>query len=94
MTATEPVPRMTPKARASGFCSLPAGSGRLAVRFISASISASYHWLSAPAAPAATAMHKMPVKARNGCRLPGAATMAQAAVKMTSVITRGLSSAK
>ena len=36
----------------------PAGSGRFAVRFISASMSASYHWLSAPAAPAPSAMHE------------------------------------
>jgi hypothetical protein len=92
--ATDPVPRMTPKARASLGASLPAGSGRCAVRFISASISASYHWLSAPAAPAATAMHRMPVKASIGCSLPGATAMAQAAVKITSVITRGFSSAK
>jgi hypothetical protein len=39
-------------------------------------------------------MHNMPVKASIGCRLPGATAMAQAAVKITSVITRGFSRAK
>ena len=40
----------------------PAGSGRLAVRRIFASRSASYHWLSAPHAPAPSAMHRIAVK--------------------------------
>ena len=39
-----------------------AGSGRLAVRRILASRSASYHWLSAPHAPAPSAMHRIAVK--------------------------------
>ena len=41
----------------------PAGSGRPAVRFIMASRSASYHWLSAPAAPAARARRSTTVRA-------------------------------
>ena len=73
---------MTPKRQRLAGSILPAGSGRLAVRFITASISASYHWLSAPEAPAATAMHRMAVKAISGCMLPGAASMAQSAVKI------------
>jgi heme O synthase-like polyprenyltransferase len=42
----------------------PAGKGRLAVRRILASTSTSDHWLSAPPAPAPSAMQRMAVKPR------------------------------
>ena len=72
----------------------PAGNGRLAVRRISASISASYHWLSAPAAPAAIAMHSTAVSASAGGKATGAATIPQNPVNTTERITRGFVSAK
>ena len=43
-----------------------AGTGRVAVRGICASMSRSYHMLMAPDAPAATAMQRMAVSARTG----------------------------
>ena len=46
----------------------PAGIGRLTVRFITASMSRSYHMLIAPAAPEATAMQRMAVSASTGLR--------------------------
>ncbi len=46
-----------PKASASPRVTRPAGIGRCWVRVITASMSASYHMFSAPAAPAPTAMH-------------------------------------
>ena len=58
-----------------------------------ASTSASYHMLSAPAAPAPTAMQSSAVKPISGCRLPGATERPTSAVKMTSDITRGFISA-
>ena len=50
--------------------------------------------LSAPDAPAATAMQSSAVKAVSGCRCPGAATIPARPVNTTSDITRGFSSAK
>ena len=95
-------PRMTventasvrPKPSASPGSTLPWGIGRFAVRDITASISASYHMFSAPAAPAPTAMQSSAVKPITGCTWPGAATMPTSAVNTTSDITRGLSRAK
>ena len=72
----------------------PAGIGRLAVRVISASMSASYHMLSAPEAPAPTAIARRAMKAMNGLVATGAATRPTNAVNTTSDITRGFSSAK
>ena len=58
-----------------------------------ASMSASYHMLSAPAAPAPTAMHSSAVSAITGCTWPGAINSPTSAVNTTSDITRGLSNA-
>ena len=55
---TEPTASVIPNAKASPGRMRPAGTGRAAVRVITASMSASYHMLSAPAAPAPTAMHE------------------------------------
>ena len=66
----------------------------VAVRAIRASISASYHMLSAPEAPAPTAMQRSEVKASTGCTWPGASTRPTSAVNTTSDITRGFSSAR
>ena len=54
-----------------------------------ASISASYHMFSAPAAPAPTAMHNNAVNAITGCMGTGASTSPTSAVNTTSDITRG-----
>ena len=72
----------------------PVGIGRLAVRDIKASMSASYHMLSAPEAPAPTAIASTAMTAMNGLVATGAATSPTNAVKTTSDITRGFSSAK
>ena len=56
-------------------------------------MSASYHMLSAPEAPAPTAMQISAMTASAGCMLPGASTMPVSAVNTTSDITRGFISA-
>ena len=63
------------------------------MRVITASMSASYHMLSAPEAPAPTAMQSSAVKAVSGCSVPGATASPVSAVNTTSDITRGLSRA-
>src|SRR3954464_2986385 len=68
----------------------PAGSGRLAVRRILASTSTSYHWLSAPQAPAARAMHRIAVKPRTSGNCAGATNIPHRPEKTTRLITRGL----
>ncbi len=83
-----------PRPSASPGATRPAGIGRRAVRFISASISASHHMFSAPEAPAPTAMHRIATKATTGCRGTGATSNPTSAVNTTSDITRGLSRAK
>ena len=72
----------------------PAGMGLFAVRVIWASISASYHMLSAPEAPAPTAMHRMAMAPMTGLIATGAAIMPTSAVNTTSDMTRGFSSWK
>ena len=67
----------------------PAGSGRIAVRRITASMSRSYHMLIAPDAPAPTAMHNTATAASTGWRCPGATTSPTKPVKTTSDMTRG-----
>jgi hypothetical protein len=52
-------------------------------------MSASYHMLSVPAAPAPTAMHRSAVKPITGWMWPGAIMMPTSAVKTTSDMTRG-----
>ena len=91
---TEPTASVTPKPSASPGVTRPAGIGRVAVRVITASMSASYHMLSAPAAPAPTAMQRIAVKPSTGCRWPGATSRPASAVKTTSDMTRGFISAR
>src|SRR3546814_3379922 len=83
----------TPNCNAVCGSSRPAGSGRPAVRFILASSPASYHWLSAPDAPAPSAIARIDAKASTGCTSPGAASSPHSAVNTTSDMTRGLVSA-
>ena len=90
---TENAERITPNSKASLGLTLPRGIGREAVRAICASMSASYHMLSAPDAPAPTAMQSSAMTPRTGWSEPGATTMPTSAVNTTSDITRGLSSA-
>ena len=80
---------MVPKVRASSGVTWPRGIGRPAVRCISASMSASYHMLRAPEAPAPTAMHSSAMAPSAGCGCSGASIMPTSAVKTTSDITRG-----
>ena len=86
---TEPIASTTPKVSASSAVTRPRGMGRLAVRCMQASMSASYHMLSAPDAPAPTAMQMMAMTASTGCIPPGASTSPVRAVNTTSDITRG-----
>ena len=65
----------------------------MAVRDIKASMSLSYHMFSAPDAPAPTAMQSIEVNASTGWTWPGAIISPTSAVKITSDITRGFSSA-
>jgi hypothetical protein len=92
--ATEKPEQMRPSASASLRETRPAGIGRLAVRLITASISASYHILRAPEPPAPTAMQRMTMAPRMGSMPPGASSRPTTAVKTTSDITRGFRSAK
>ena len=82
-----------PKPSASPGAMRPRGIGRLAVRDITASMSASYHMLSAPAAPAPTAMQMSAVNPIIGCTWVGATMSPTSAVNTTSDITRGFISA-
>src|SRR4051812_45814740 len=93
ITITEPAASTMPKPSASPGATRPAGIGRPLVRDITASMSRSYHMLMAPDAPAPTAMHRIAVSARTGCRCPGASSMPVRPVKTTSDITRGFRSA-
>ncbi len=90
---TEPMASTVPKERASSADTRPRGTGRAAVRAIRASMSASYHILSAPEAPAPAAMQISAAMASTGCMAPGAATSPASAVNTTRNITRGFVSA-
>ena len=84
-----------PKSRASvAVASGPAGSGRLAVRFIPASRSASHHWLSARRAAGAERDAQDRGEAEHRMDVPGAASRPHSPVNTTRLITRGLVSAK
>src|SRR6056297_740761 len=83
----------TPIARASPGVTRPDGTGRFAVRRMTASISASYHMLSAPEAPAPSAMKRIAEAETNGCIATGATSSPTSAVNTTSDITRGFMSA-
>jgi len=91
---TEKNASVMPNAIASARVILPRGIGRLAVRDISASMSPSSAMLSAPEAPAPTAMQSSAVMASTGWRWPGAISRPTNAVKITSDITRGFNSAR
>src|SRR6516165_9050684 len=82
--------RTRPNANASRRETAPRGIGRLAVRVITASISASYHILSTPAAPAPAAMAAIETAPRGGSRRLGASIIPTTAVNTASAITRGL----
>ena len=87
---TERADRTRPKLSASPAETRPDGTGRVAVRVITASMSASYHMLSAPEAPAPTAIAAMAISAMNGLSVAGAAIRPTKAVKTTRDMTRGL----
>ena len=91
--STEPSASTMPNERASSGLTNPRGTGRAAVRAIWASISASYHILSAPEAPAPAAMQISAAMASTGCIEPGAATRPTRPVNTTRNITRGFISA-
>ncbi len=80
-----------PMANASPRVTRPDGIGRLAVRFMTASKSASHHMFNAPEAPAPIAMHRIVAKAMTGCTATGAVNKPTAAVKITKRMTRGFS---
>ena len=61
---------------------------------MTASMSASYHMLSAPDAPAPMAIDRMAMTAMKGLSVTGAATMPTKAVNTTSDITRGFKSSR
>src|SRR6201996_7774149 len=71
ISSTDAIASTTPNISAAPGSIRPAATGRFAVRFISASISRSYHMLMAPEAPAPTAIHRIATGARTGGRLPG-----------------------
>ena len=89
---TEANESATPNARAASGSMRPMGMGRRIVRRIFASISRSHHMFRQPAAPAATAMQRMAVKASTGCKWPGAIHRPMAPVNTTRLTTRGFSS--
>ncbi len=82
---------MRPIAKASSAAMRPAGMGRVAVRFIFASMSRSYHMLIAAPPPEPSATESSTIACRNGFKCPGATHIPAAAVKTTSDITPGLS---
>ena len=63
---TDPKDRVMPKASASPGWILPAGIGRLRVRVMIASISASHHMFRQPEAPPPTAIIRSETKATTG----------------------------
>src|SRR3954451_11253795 len=89
-TTTAKPPRTRPKTSASNREILPRGIGRIAVRVMIASISASYHMLSTPAAPAPAAMARTAARVVSGSSRTGALLNPTSAVKTASIITRGL----
>ena len=66
MSSTESADMISPMARASLRGTAPDGMGRVEVRTITSSISASYHMLIAPDAPAPTAMQNTATAPRIG----------------------------
>ena len=78
-----------PNVSASAGAIKPAGIGRVFVRFITASISRSYHWLIAADAPAPAAIAKRAIANTSGCKLTGARYMPVNPVNTTKLMTRG-----
>ena len=91
ISSTEKIDSSTPSPSASSGATRPAGSGRLAVRFIKASRSRSYHMLMAPAAPEPSAIASTARKASNGWMCAGAISRPTRPVNTTSDMTRGFS---
>ncbi len=89
ISITENSDSTTPSARASAPCTRPDGTGRLRVRFMAASISASNHMFSEAEPPAPTAMHRIATAVRNGCSGTPEQTRPVKAVNTTRLITRG-----
>ena len=74
IAATDATPRIEPMASASCSGTTPRGIGRIAVRDMTASMSASHHMLSAPQAPAPAAIADRVVTRRSQSMCPGATT--------------------
>src|SRR5262249_24382958 len=88
-TATAQQARTSPNASASRREMTPRGIGRRAVRVINASISASYHKVSKPAAPPLAAIARISTSPRRGSGRTGAIIIPTNAVNTASTITRG-----
>ena len=83
-----------PNIRASFDERRPEGRGRLEVRDMTASVSASYHMFNAPAAPAPTAIAITANVAETKCKLPLAVIIPTIAVNTARDITLGFAKAK
>ena len=88
-TTTAKLPRKSPRTSALNRETLPRGIGRIAVRLMIASMSASYHMLSTPAAAAPAAMATTAAKVLSESGRTGALLNPTRAVKTASIITRG-----
>src|SRR5215472_6340697 len=92
-TATAQQATTRPNTSASRREILPRGIGRRAVRDITESMSASYHILRTPAAPAPAAIARIATSPSSGSSRLGAVSIPTNAVKTASAITRGFISA-
>ena len=91
---TEIKDKITPKISACWFLTFPKGMGLRQVLDIIPSISASYHILSAPDAPAPKATKNNEIAASTKLGFIGAITIPTRAVKITKDITLGFISSK
>ena len=89
--ATDTTASRIPIASASSGATTPRGMGRIAVRAMLASMSASHHMLSAPQAPAPPAIAESVVRSFIQSIGAGASAKPTPPVKTTSDMTRGLS---
>ena len=89
--ATDTTESRIPIASASSGGTTPRGIGRIAVRAILASMSASHHIFSAPQAPAPPAIAESVARSLIQSIGAGASAKPTAPVKTTSDMTRGLS---
>src|SRR5271166_7133823 len=92
--ATDTIASRRPIASASSGGTTPLGMGRIAVRAILASMSASHHMLSAPQAPAPAAMADIALTNFSQSNGAGASAKPTAPVNTTSDITRGFKSTR